>query len=351
MRSTIPAYAAAGPDEPLRRTMIPLRSVGEHDILIEIGYTGICHTDIHQVREDWGKSIFPMVPGHEVAGIVVEVGSAVTQHAVGDRVGVGCFVDSCRECANCVAGHEQYCLRGSLSTYNALDRHGRPTFGGYSTHLVADENYVLRIPDGIGLAEAAPLLCAGISMYSPLRHWKAGPGSRVAVVGMGGLGHLGVKIGNALGADVTVLSQSLRKREDGFRLGATSFHSTADPATFIRLAGAFDLIVNTVSADLDLDAYLGLLAMDGTLVNIGVAQNPCTFGTFSLLVGRKSLAGSLIGGIRETQEMLDFCAARGLGAEVEVISADRINEAFRRLVAGEVRYRFVVDAASIASSR
>ncbi len=346
--TVIQAYAALSPKAPLERITIPLRAVGEHDVLLGVKYSGICHTDIHQIREDWGKAIFPMVPGHEISGIVAEVGSGVTRYAVGDRVGVGCFVDSCRACVDCLAGEEQYCLRGTLGTYNAVDAEGRPTYGGYSTHVVVDENYVLRIPEGVGLAEAAPLLCAGISVYSPLNHWNAGPGRHVALVGMGGLGHLGVKIAHAMGAEVTVLSQSLRKKNDGLRFGADRFYATDDPATFAKLRGSFDLIINTVSADLNLDSYLGLLALDGILVNVGVPEHPSSFAAFSLMAGRKSLAGSLIGGIRETQEMLDFCAAHGVGAEIEIIPVGQINEAYKRVVASEVRYRFVIDIASFA---
>ncbi|WTU03517.1 NAD(P)-dependent alcohol dehydrogenase [Kitasatospora sp. NBC_00070] len=340
--TTVAAYAAPAPKAPLERITVPRRPVGEHDVLIDIKFSGICHSDIHQVNEDWGQAPFPMVPGHEIAGVVSEVGPGVTRYAVGDRVGVGCFVDSCRECDNCLAGHEQYCTGGLTFTYPA-GPDGQPTYGGYSTHVVVDENYVLGIPEGIGLAEAAPLLCAGITLYSPLSHWEAGPGKKVAIVGLGGLGHMGVKIAHAMGAEVTVLSQSLRKQEDGLRLGADHFHATADPATFTELAGTFDLIVNTVSANLPLDDYLGLLRTGGTLVNVGAPAEPAPVNMFSLIGGRKQLAGSMIGGIRETQEMLDFCARHGLGAEIETIAVDQINEAYARVLASDVRYRFVID--------
>lgn len=340
--TTVAAYAAPAPKAPLERTTVPRRPVGEHDVLIEIKYSGICHSDIHQVREEWGQSLFPMVPGHEIAGVVTEVGPGVSRYAVGDRVGIGCFVDSCRECENCLAGNEQYCLKGMTATYPS-GPDGQPTYGGYSTHIVADENYVLGIPEGIGLAEAAPLLCAGVTLYSPLSHWKAGPGKKVAIVGLGGLGHMGVKIAHAMGAEVTVLSQSLRKQADGLRLGADHFHATNDPATFTELAGSFDLIVNTVSANLPLDAYLSLLRTEGTLVNVGAPADPSSVNMFSLIGGRKQLAGSMIGGIRETQEMLDFCAEHGLGAEIEIIRVDEINEAYERVLASDVRYRFVID--------
>jgi uncharacterized zinc-type alcohol dehydrogenase-like protein len=288
-----------------------------------------------------------MVPGHEIAGVVVEAGAAVTRYAVGDRVGVGCFVDSCRECEYCKQGLEQYCVNGTVQTYNSLDRNGEPTYGGYSTHLVVDENYAVRIPDGLALDVAAPLLCAGITTYSPLRHWQAGPGKQVAVVGLGGLGHMAVKIAHALGAEVTVLSQTLRKKDDGLALGADHYHATSDPKTFEDLAGRFDLILSTVSAPLDLDAYLGLLRTDGTLVNVGAPEEPVSLNLFSLITQRRSLAGSMIGGIPETQEMLDFCAEHGLGAEIELIRADQINEAYERVLASDVRYRFVIDASTI----
>ncbi|MER5865978.1 NAD(P)-dependent alcohol dehydrogenase [Kitasatospora sp. NPDC002040] len=343
--TTVSAYAAPAPKAPLERVTVPRRPVGEHDILIDIKYAGICHSDIHQVNEDWGQALFPMVPGHEIAGVVAEVGPGVTRYAVGDRVGVGCFVDSCRECDNCLAGQEQYCAKGMSATYPE-GSDGQPAYGGYSTHIVVDENYVLGIPEGIGLAEAAPLLCAGITLYSPLSRWDAGPGRKVAIVGLGGLGHMGVKIAHAMGAEVTVLSQSLRKREDGLRLGADHFHATADPATFTELAGTFDLIVNTVSAVLPLDAYLGLLRTGGTLVNVGAPADSASVNMFSLINGRKQLAGSMIGGIRETQQMLDFCAEHGLGSEIETIGVEQINEAYERVLAGDVRYRFVIDTST-----
>jgi uncharacterized zinc-type alcohol dehydrogenase-like protein len=275
---------------------------------------------------------------------VEAVGEAVSRYSVGDRVGVGCFVDSCRECVNCRAGEEQHCLAGSVSTYNSVGRDGLPTAGGYSTSIVVDENYVLGIPDGISLEAAAPLLCAGITMYSPLRNWGAGPGQRVAIIGMGGLGHMGVKIAAALGAEVTVLSQSLKKMEDALSLGAEGYYATSDPATFEVLRGRFDLVINTVSADIDVDEYLSLLVVGGTMVMVGLPAKPLTLRTWSLAGFRRNLAGSKMGGIRQTQEMLDFCAAHGLGAEVEVIPAGKINEAFDRVLASDVRYRFVIDA-------
>ncbi|WP_434449882.1 NAD(P)-dependent alcohol dehydrogenase [Lentzea sp. E54] len=345
--STVAAYAAPAPKAPLERTTIERRAVGAHDVLIDIRFAGICHSDIHQVNEDWGQAIFPMVPGHEIAGVVVEVGSEVTRHAVGDRVGVGCMVDSCRECEFCLRGLEQYCANGNTVTYNGIDRRGDVTYGGYSRQIVVDENYVVRIPDALPLDVAAPLLCAGITLYSPLKHWGVAPGKKVAIVGLGGLGHMGVKIAAALGAEVTVLSQSLRKKDDGLKLGAHDYRATSDPATFTELAGTFDVIVSTVSAPLDFGAYLGLLKTDGALVNVGAPEEPVSLNLFALLGGRKTLAGSMIGGIAETQEMLDFCAEHGLGAEIELIDADQVNTAYDRVLSSDVRYRFVIDAATI----
>lgn len=345
--STVAAYAAPAPKAPLERTTIERRAVGAHDVLIDIKFAGICHSDIHQVNEGWGEGIFPMVPGHEIAGVVVEVGSEVTRHAVGDRVGVGCMVDSCRECDNCLRGFEQYCTGGSTMTYNGVDRRGDVTYGGYSKSIVVDENFVVRIPDGLPLDVAAPLLCAGITVYSPLKHWGVAPGKKVAVVGLGGLGHMGVKIAAALGAEVTVLSQSLRKKDDGLKLGAQDYRATSDPATFTELAGKFDVILSTVSAPLDFNAYLGLVRTGGAIVNVGAPEEPISLNLFGLLGGRKTLAGSMIGGIAETQEMLDFCAEHGLGAEIELIDADQVNVAYDRVLSSDVRYRFVIDTATI----
>ncbi|MDL2077209.1 NAD(P)-dependent alcohol dehydrogenase [Streptomyces sp. GXMU-J15] len=346
--TTVAAYAAPAAKAPLERTTIERRAVGEFDVLIDIKFAGICHSDIHQAREGWGEAIFPMVPGHEIAGVVAEVGSGVTKFAVGDRVGVGCMVDSCRECDNCKAGLEQYCTGGGMiGTYNAVDKNGDVTYGGYSRQIVVDENYTVRIPDGLSLDVAAPLLCAGITTYSPLKHWNAGPGKKVAILGMGGLGHMGVKIAHALGAEVTVLSQSLRKKEDGLKLGADHYYATSDPKTFQELAGSFDLILSTVSAPLSLDQYLSLLKTDGAFVNVGAPEEPVSLNLFSVIMGRKSLAGSGIGGIRETQEMLDFCAGHGFGAEIELIAASEINEAYERVLSSDVRYRFVIDTSTI----
>jgi alcohol dehydrogenase (NADP+) len=347
--STVAAYAAPAAKSPLERTTIERRAVGEHDVLIDIKFVGICHSDIHQVSAGWGQAIFPMVPGHEIAGVVAQVGPGVTKYAVGDRVGVGCMVDSCRVCENCRAGLEQYCLNGPTWTYNAIGKDGLPTYGGYAQTVVVDENYVVRIPEGLGLDVAAPLLCAGITTYSPLRHWNAGPGKKVAIVGLGGLGHLGVKIAHALGAEVTVLSQSLRKKDDGLKLGADHYYATGDPETFQQLARGFDLILNTVAAPLDFPAYLSLLRTDGAMVNLGLPEEPVLLAIQSLQGQRRSLSSSGIGGIAETQEMLDFCAQHGVGADIELISADQINEAYERVLASDVRYRFVIDTATITA--
>jgi uncharacterized zinc-type alcohol dehydrogenase-like protein len=346
---TAKAYAATSATEPLTPLAIDRRDLGPHDVLIEIKYCGICHSDIHFVRGEWEAMgvQYPVVPGHEITGVVAEVGSAVTRHTVGDRVGVGCMVDSCGECANCRKGEEQYCLNGAMLTYGSIDEDGQPTQGGYSTHIVVTEDFVVKIPQGLELDVAAPLLCAGITTYSPLRHWGAGPGKKVAVIGLGGLGHMAVKLAHALGAEVSVLSQSLKKREDGLRLGADHYYATGDPATFETLVGAFDLIVNTVSAPIDLDTYLSLLAADGTLVNVGAPAEPLSLSVFSLIMGRRSFAGSLIGGIRETQEMLDFCGEHHLGADIELIPADKVNEAYDRVLASDVRYRFVIDTSTL----
>ncbi|MCU1594880.1 MAG: Zn-dependent alcohol dehydrogenase [Frankiales bacterium] len=343
---TVTAYATPAAKAPFEKTTIERRDVGPNDVLIDIRYAGICHSDIHTARAEWGPATFPLVPGHEIAGVVTEIGPAVTRHAVGDRVGVGCLVDSCRDCEHCQADLEQYCLKGGTGTYNSVGKDGRTTQGGYSTQIVVDEAFVLRIPDDLSLDVAAPLLCAGITMYSPLRHWKAGPGKRVAVVGMGGLGHLGVKIAHALGAEVTVLSQSLSKQEDGLAFGADHYFATSDSVTFKQLRNHFDLILNTVSATLPMARFLGMLRLNGTMVNVGAPPEPLEVPAFALMSMRRSWAGSGIGGIAETQEMLDFCAEHGIGAEIETISGEQIDDAWDRVVSSDVRYRFVIDTAT-----
>ena len=349
MTQTIDALVTRGPKEPFERSTIERRDPGPKDVVIDIKFAGICHSDIHQGREEWGEALFPMVPGHEIAGIVSEVGQDVSKYSVGDRVGIGCFVDSCRECENCQAGEEQYCLKGEVPTYNGKEYDGEPTFGGYSRSIVADEDYVLGIPEGVELDVAAPLLCAGITLYSPLKHWGAGPGKKVAIVGMGGLGHMGVKIAHAMGAEVTVLSQTMSKEEDGRDFGADHYYATSEKETFKELRGTFDLIVNTVAANLPVDKYLSLLRLDGSLVNVGIPSDADSFHAFSLAGMRRSMSGSKIGGIRETQEMLDFCAEHGLGAEIETIGIDGVDEAWDRVVNSDVRYRFVIDIASFDS--
>jgi uncharacterized zinc-type alcohol dehydrogenase-like protein len=346
---SVKARAIFGPTENFKATTIDRRDVGPKDVLIEIKFAGICHSDIHTARQEWGEIEYPLVPGHEIAGIVTEVGSDVTKHAVGDRVGVGCMVNSCGECKNCQRGLEQYCLKGMVGTYNGVDTYGdgQRTQGGYSTHIVVTEDFVVKIPEGVELDVAAPLLCAGITTYSPLHHWNAGPGKKVAIIGLGGLGHMAVKLAHAMGAEVTVLSRTLDKKEQGLQLGADDYYATSDEETFKTLAGSFDLIINTVSAVVDLNQFLSLLAVDGTMVNVGAPAEPLAVNVFSLVGGRKSFAGSLIGGIAETQEMLNFCAEHGLGAEIEVIKADQIDEAWERVLSSDVRYRFVIDAATI----
>ena len=345
--STAKAYAATSATGPLEPTTIERRDVGAKDVLIEIAYAGVCHSDIHTVRGEWGPIAYPQVVGHEIVGVVTEVGSDVTLHNMGDRVGVGCMVNSCRECENCLAGMQNYCLKGNTQTYASVDVDGTVTQGGYSTHVVVIEDFVLKVPESIPYEAAAPLLCAGITTYSPLSHWNAGPGKRVAVVGMGGLGHMAVKIAAAMGAEVTVLSQSLSKQEDGLRFGAAHYFATSDPATFKELANSFDLIINTVSAPLKMNHYLKLLTLDGTLVNVGAPPEPLPIQVFTLFANRRSFAGSNIGGIPETQEMLDFCAEHGIAPEVEIIAADYINEAYERVLSSDVRYRFVIDTATM----
>ncbi|MGB3772921.1 MAG: NAD(P)-dependent alcohol dehydrogenase [Rhodococcus sp. (in: high G+C Gram-positive bacteria)] len=345
--STATAYTATAPDAPLEKTTIERRELGPHDVLIDIKFAGICHSDIHTARNEWGGTTYPVVPGHEIAGIVAEVGSEVTTRKVGDRVGVGCFVDSCGKCEACQDGDEQYCTKGVVQTYNSNTYEGEFTNGGYSTQIVVTESFVLGIPEGVELDVAAPLLCAGITLYSPLRHWNAGPGTKVAIIGMGGLGHIGVKIAHALGAHVTVLSQTLSKEEDGKSYGADEYYATKDTTALKDLAGSFDLILNTVSANLPMGDYLGLLARNGTLVELGVPEKPLEVPAFNLLSNRRSFAGSMVGGIAQTQEMLDFCAEHHIGAEIEVIAGDKINEAYDRVVNSDVRYRFVIDTATL----
>jgi len=341
-----PAYAAVSKTAPVAPFTIERREPGPHDVLIDILYCGVCHSDIHQARNEWDNSIFPMVPGHEIVGKVGKVGSQVRKWKVGEVVGVGCFVDSDRTCEECKAGEEHFCDKLS-QTYNSYEQDGKtPTYGGYSTRITVDENYVLRIPDGMPLEGAAPLMCAGITTYSPLHHFGVKSGDKVAVVGLGGLGHMGVKLAKALGAHVTVLSHSVNKREDALRLGADDFLATRDASVFDKNANRFDFILDTVSAQHDYNAYLNMLRRDGTMVLVGM-PDPSPLSAGSLVPKRRRLAGSMIGSIRETQEMLDFCGKHGIVSDVEVIPIQQINEAYERMIKGDVRYRFVIDIASL----
>ena len=339
-------YAALRPKAALAPFSFERREPREHDVLIDIKYCGICHSDIHQVRDEWGEGTFPMVPGHEITGVVVAVGEKARKFKVGDKVGVGCFVDSCRNCSQCEDGLEQYCDK-TVFTYNSHEHDGTPTYGGYSDKIVVDEDYVLRIPNNLPLDAAAPLLCAGITLYSPLIHWQAGPGKKVAIIGLGGLGHMGVKLGHALGAEITVLSQSLKKKDDGIRLGADHYYATTDPETFVKLKGGFDLILNTVSAEIDWNQYLDLLKLDGSMVLLGIPEKQVPIGATPLISRRRSLSGSMIGGIRETQEMLEFCGKHSVTSDIELVSIQRVNEAYERVLKSDVRYRFVIDLATL----
>ena len=340
-------YAVLEANAPLQPFTFDRRDLRDGDIAFDITYAGICHSDIHQAREEWGAAIFPMVPGHEIVGIVTAIGTGVTKFAVGDRVGVGVFIDSCRTCENCQAGQQQYCLKGMTGTYNEYERDGTTVaLGGYSNKFVIDQDYALKVPANLEMSGVAPLLCAGITLYSPLRHWGAGPGKKIGVIGLGGLGHMGVKFAAAMGAEVTVFSHSAGKEADAKRMGATHFVVTRDPSVFAELSESFDLILNTVSAELDINQYLGLLKLNGTLVVIGLPGKPYEVTAFSLLRLRRSLAGSMIGGLPELQEMLEFCAANNIVSDVEIINADYINTAYERTVASDVKYRFVIDAAT-----
>jgi uncharacterized zinc-type alcohol dehydrogenase-like protein len=344
------ALAAEAPNAAFKGTVIARRDLRPHDVLVAISYVGICHSDIHTARGEWGDALFPLVPGHEITGVVSAVGAEVTRFRAGDRVGVGVIVDSCRVCPNCMAGQEQHCQSGATDTYNSIDRTGEVTYGGYSTHIVVDEEFVLHIPDHLDLARAAPLLCAGITLYSPLKKFDTGKGTRVGIVGLGGLGHVGVKIAHALGAEVTVLSRSARKRADALRLGADHYVAVDDAEHLAALSGSLDLIINTVSAPLEADGLLSLLGLNGRLVVVGLPDLlPIRALPASLFRNGRGIAASKIGGISETQEMLEFCAAHDIGAVIEVISALDVNDAFDRVVAGAVRYRFVIDASTITA--
>jgi uncharacterized zinc-type alcohol dehydrogenase-like protein len=346
------AWAAAAPTSKLAPFSLERRPAGAKDVEIAIQFCGVCHSDIHTARNEWGNTVYPCVPGHEIVGTVTRVGAAVTKYKAGDRVGVGCLVDSCRTCDACKSGLQQFCAKGATFTYNSPElaegaKEGAITYGGYSQRVVVDEAFVLRIPEKLDLAAAAPLLCAGITTYSPLRHWKVGKGQKVGVVGLGGLGHMAVKIAHAMGAHVVLFTTSPKKAEDAKRLGADEVVSSKDPDAMAKHANSFQFIIDTVSADHDMNAYLALLRQDGTLCLVGAPETPLAVASFSVIFGRKALAGSLIGGIEETQEMLDFCAEHGIVAEIEKIRMDQINEAYERMLKSDVRYRFVIDTSTL----
>ncbi len=341
------AYAAGSADQPLAPFEIERRAIGPRDVLIDIHFCGICHSDIHQVRDEWGRSLYPMVPGHEIVGVAAQVGTKVKKFKVGDKVGVGCLVDSCRDCPDCHEGYEQFC-KHPVFTYNCKEKNGKTLAqGGYSARIVVDEDFVLRLPEKLPLNAMAPLLCAGITTYSPLRHWKAGPGKKVGVIGLGGLGHMAVKIAKAMGAEVSVLSRSRTKEADAKRLGAKYYYAMGEAGAFEKLERTFDLILCTVSVDIDWNQYLNTLKRDGTMVVLGVPPKAPTVQAHSLIFGRHSLAGSLIGGIGETQEMLDFCGKHGIVSDVEMIPIHKVNEAYERVIKGDVKFRFVIDIASL----
>ncbi|MDR1264999.1 MAG: NAD(P)-dependent alcohol dehydrogenase [Propionibacteriaceae bacterium] len=347
MPSTVKALATDSAGAAYHRATIVRRDPGPDEVVIDIKYAGVCHSDIHTARGEWGRTIFPLTPGHEIAGVVSAVGPAVDRHRVGDRVGVGCFVDSCGVCQHCRLGEENACLDRAVWTYNDIGRDGLPTAGGYSQQIVVRQGYVLRLPDSIPLDRAAPLLCAGITPYAPLVRHGAGPGQQVAVIGLGGLGHMGVQLAHAMGAEVTALSRSENKRADALSLGADHYHATADPETFTNLKGRFDLIICTISNNIDVDAYVGLLRLGGKLVFIGLPPEKQAFSTRGLCDGHKTITGSNIGGIAATQQMLDFCAAHDVAPRIELITADQVDAAYQRVVAGDVRFRFVIDIASL----
>jgi uncharacterized zinc-type alcohol dehydrogenase-like protein len=338
------AYAALTAATPLAPFEFNRREVGEREILIELHYCGVCHSDLHQARGEWGGETFPMVPGHEMVGRVARIGAQVAHFKVNDLAGVGCFVDSCRTCSPCQAGEEQYCQKRVSFSYNSTEQDGKtPTYGGYSSQIVVDEKYALKISPSLDLKAVAPLLCAGITTYSPLKHWKIGRGSKVAILGLGGLGHMGVKFANAFGAEVTVISTSPAKEADARRLGAHHFLLSSDTDAVTKAADRFDFILDTVSAEHDLNSVLSMIKLDGTLVLVGVPPQAPQIHPFSLIPRRRAVAGSMIGGIKETQEMLDFCANNGIVSDIELIAANEINNAYTRMMKGDVRYRFVID--------
>ncbi len=340
-------YAAQNTTTALAPFTFDRRDLKPHDVHIEIMYCGVCHSDVHQVRNEWGSTMYPIVPGHEIVGRVVKVGSNVSKFKEGDLAGVGCMVDSCRECDNCKHGLEQYCETGMVGTYNAKDKDGSVTYGGYSNQIITDENFVLHVSDKLPLEGVAPLLCAGITTYSPLRHWKVGEGHKVAVLGLGGLGHMAVKFAVSFGAEVTMLSTSPSKEADAKRLGAHKFALTSNKESLIELNNYFDFIIDTVSAPHDYNMYLSMLKTNGVMICVGAPPAPAQVPAFNLIFNRRSIAGSLIGGLPETQEMLDYCAAHGITSDVEMIAMNEINESYERMLKGDVRYRFVIDMATL----
>lgn len=346
------AWAATAATSPLGPFSLERRAPGAKDVEIAIAFCGVCHSDLHTAKNEWGNTVYPCVPGHEIVGTVTKVGAAVTRFAVGDRVGVGCMVDSCRGCDACKSGMQQFCAKGATFTYNSPElaqgaKEGATTYGGYAQSVVVDEGFVLRVPEKLDLAAAAPLLCAGITTYSPLRHWKVGKGQKVGVVGLGGLGHMAVKIAHAMGAHVVLFTTSPKKAEDAKRLGADEVVSSKDPEAMAKHAGSFHFILDTVSAEHDVNAYIGLLRQDATLCLVGAPEKPLAVASFAVIFGRKSFAGSLIGGVEETQEMLDFCAEHGIVADIEKIAMNQINDAYERMLKSDVRYRFVIDTSTI----
>lgn len=341
-------YAAYSPETQLKHFDFERRAVGPHDVLIEILYCGVCHSDIHTARNEWGRTNYPIVPGHEIVGKITEVGAHVTRFKAGDLAGVGCFVDSCRECSSCKEGLEQYCEKGSTGTYNSIPKgETTPTRGGYSKNIVVDEQYTLKISDTLPLEKVAPLLCAGVTTYSPLRHWKIGKGHKVAILGLGGLGHMAVKFAVSFGAEVTMLSSSASKEKDAALLGAHHFVLTGNAEQLQKVTGTFDFIINTISATHDVNAYMQLLARDGVMVLLGAPPVAAQVAPFTLIGKRRKLAGSVIGGIAETQEMLDYCAEHNITSDVEVIAMDQINTAYERMMKSDVKYRFVIDMATL----
>ncbi|MBX9743261.1 MAG: NAD(P)-dependent alcohol dehydrogenase [Chthoniobacterales bacterium] len=348
MKNKTKAYAALDATTPLEPYVLDRRALGPYDVDIAIDYCGVCHSDLHQARNEWGGAVYPLVPGHEIVGHIKEIGSSVSKFKIGDRVGVGVIVDSCRRCSSCQENLEQYCEKGASFTYNSTEQDKKtPTYGGYCESIVTTEDFVLRIPENLSLAATAPLLCAGITTYSPLRHWHVGPGQKVGIVGLGGLGHMGVKFAHAFGAKTYVITTSPHKKQDALQLGAEGILVSKDPADMAQHANSFDLILSTISASYKLEAYLSLLKRDGKLITVGLPSQALELDLFDVVHGRKTVAGSMIGGIKETQEMLDFCGEKNIAAEIELIPIQEINTAYQRMIKGDVHYRFVIDMASL----